>query len=403
MARPPPLPAPVRLLNAVGRRAGHRGRLDAEELLWDARRRTGLADLGPDTDQAYRLLVDSVDREARLTTLGCVVVGRLARSYLAQRLRLVEALRQRPDLAVAPVRRPLFVVGLPRTGTTLLHNLLAQVDGSRPLLARDAIDPASPVLRSAAYDTRGLRYWASVRGMYYLGPDRKKLHDYNAGPVECLRLLARSFVCFAFPNMVHVPSYERWLWEQDVRALVPAYELHRMQLQAVQADGRRGHWVLKAPAHLPALNALQTVYPDASVVLTHRSPVAVVASLSSLVARNHALLAEEPDPHAVGREVLERTLRTLARVEHTRAVLGGDHIIDVGYRELLTDPVGAVRKIHERIGYPLPRASIERMRRWLSDNPQGKHGAHRYVLEQYGLDAATVDRLTAPYRTRFDG
>src|SRR3712207_4302368 len=124
---------------------------------------------------------------------------------------------------------------------------------------------------------------------------------------------------------------------------------------------------------------------------------------SSLVARNHALLAEEPHPHAVGREVLERTLRTLERVEHTRAALGDDRIIDVGYRELLTDPVGAVRMIHERIGHPLPPASIERMRRWLAANPRGKHGAHRYGLEQYGLDAATVDRLTARYRTPFDG
>ncbi|WP_158579865.1 sulfotransferase family protein [Geodermatophilus marinus] len=393
----------MRLLNAVGRRAGHRDRLDAEEMLWDARRRTGLADLGPDTDQAYRLLVDAVDREARLTTLGRLVVGRLVRSHLARRLQVVEALRQRPDLAVAPVRRPLFVVGLPRTGTTLLHNLLAQADGSRPLLARDVVQPVPPVLRGAAYDTRGLRYWASVRGMYYLGPGRRRLHDYNAGPVECLRLLARSFVCFAFPNMVHVPSYERWLWEQDGRALVSAYELHRMQLQTLQADGRRGHWVLKAPAHLPALEALLTVYPDASVVLPHRSPATVVASLSSLVARNHALLAEEPDLSAVGREVLARTLRTLERVERTRAALGDDRIIDVGYRELLTDPVGAVRMIHERIGHPLPPASIERMRRWLADNPQGKHGAHRYGLEQYGLDAATVDRLTARYRTPFDG
>src|SRR3712207_3214449 len=164
MDGPAPPPAPVRLLNAVGRRAGHRGRLDAEEMLRDARRRTGLADLGPDTDEAYRLLVDAVDREARLTTLGRLVVGHLARGYLAQRLQVVEALRQRPDLAAAPVRRPLFIVGLPRTGTTLLHNLVAQVDGSRPLLARDAIHPVPPVLRGAAHDTRGLRYWASVRG-----------------------------------------------------------------------------------------------------------------------------------------------------------------------------------------------------------------------------------------------
>jgi hypothetical protein len=403
MDRPVSPPGPVRLLNRVGSRGKNLGRLDAEELLGDAQRRAGLSNLGPDTGEAYRLLVDALDREARLTLLGRVVLGRLARGYLVQRLRVVAALRQRPDLAAAPVRRPLFVVGLPRTGTTLLHNLLAQADGGRPLLPRDATDPLPPALRHAARDTRALRYWLSVRGLYYLGPGRKALHDYDRGPVECLRLLARSFVCFAFPNMVHVPSYERWLWEQDVDALIPAYELHRMQLQTLQADGRGGYWVLKAPAHLPALAALLTVYPDASVVHTHRDPASVVGSLSSLVARNHALLAETPDLHAVGREVLERTRRTLERVERTRTAVGDDRIADIGYADLLADPVGAVRGIHERFGYALSPASVERMRRWLADNPQSKHGAHHYSLEQYGLDAATVVRVTAPYRTRFDG
>jgi hypothetical protein len=115
------------------------------------------------------------------------------------------------------------------------------------------------------------------------------------------------------------------------------------------------------------------------------------------------LLAEAIDVHAVGPQVLERTRRTLERVERTRTAMGNDRIADVGYRDLLADPVGVVRGIHEHFGYPLSPASVERMRRWVADNPQRKHGAHHYSLEQYGLDAATVDAVTAPYRTRFDG
>ncbi len=401
MPRPP---RPVRLLNAVGRRAGDfgsLGRLDAEEMLRDARCRTGLSDLGPDTDQAYRLLVAALDREARLTTLGRVVVGRLARGYLSQRLRVVEALRRRPDVAAAPVRRPLFVVGLSRSGTTLLHNLLAHADGARPLLTHDAVDPIPPVLRGAARDTRPLRYWLSIRGLYYLGRGRRKIHDYDAGTAECLRLLARSFMCFAFPNMFDVPSYERWLWEQDAGAFAVVYELHRMQLQTLQADGRPGYWVLKAPAHLNTLDALLSVYPDAAVVQTHRDPAKVLGSLSSLVMRNHGLLGEAPDPHVVGRRVLERTVRTMERVERTRTVVGDDRIVDVRYVDLLSDPVTVVRGILERFGYPATAVSAERMRRWLADNPRGKHGTHRYTLEQFGLDQAAVQRAVAPYRERF--
>ena len=138
---------PVRVLNAVGRRAGEGGRLDAEEMVRDARRRTGLSDLGPDTGEALAVLVDSLEREARLTTLGRLVFARMLRGFLVQRLQVVEALRRRPDLAAAPVRRPLFVVGYWRTGTTLLHNLLAQADDARPLLGYEAFDPGARHIR----------------------------------------------------------------------------------------------------------------------------------------------------------------------------------------------------------------------------------------------------------------
>jgi hypothetical protein len=176
------------------------------------------------------------------------------------------------------------------------------------------------------------------------------------------------------------------------------YELHRMQLQALQADGRGGYWVLKSPAHLASLDALLRVYPDAAVVQTHRDPVKVVGSLASLAAHGIGVLAEPPESQAVGRQVLERTLRTLERAERTRAVVGDDRIADVGYADLLADPVGVVRRIHERFGYPHSLEGEARMHRWLADNPQGKHGTHHYSLEQYGLDPATVNHLTAPYR-----
>jgi len=405
MERTVPLPRrPVRLLNAVGRRAGDLGalgRLDAEEMLADARRSTGLSDLGPDTDHAYRLLVTSLDSEAHLTTLGRVVFGRMLRTFLAQRLRVVQAHRQRPDLAAAPVRRPLFIVGYWRTGTTLLHNLLAQADDARPLLMHETVDPLPPVLHGTARDTRPFRFGLQQRGLYYLAPELSKIHDFNAGPAECLRLLGRSFTSFLFPHMVDVPSYERWLWEQDAEAFLPVYELHRMQLQTLQADGRPGYWVLKSPAHLSTLQALLRVYPDAAVIQTHRDPTKVLGSISSLATSNRGLLGEEPDPQVVGRQVLERTLRTLQRVEATRAAIGEDRILDVHYADLLADPIAVVRQIHQRFGYPHSPASETRMRRWMADNPQGKHGTHRYTLQQFGLDPTTVADLTQPYRQRF--
>jgi hypothetical protein len=394
----------VRALNEVGRRTGNLGplgRLDADELLRDARRRTGLSDLGPDTDAAYRLLVGSLDLEAGLTTLGRVVLGRLARGYLGQRLRVVEAHRRRPDLAAAPVVRPLFVVGLPRTGTTLLHSLLAQAEGARPLLTHEAGDPIPPALRGGGPDLRPVRYWLFVRGLYYLGRGGRQIHDYEGGPVECLRLLARSFTTFFFPNVLDVPSYERWLWAQDADAFTATYQLHRMQLQTLQADGRTGYWVLKSPAHLNTLEALLAAYPDAAVVQTHRDPAKVLGSISSLATRNRGLLAEPPDPHQVGRQVLERTARVFERMERTRARVGEDRILDVRYADLLADPLGVARRIHDRFGYALPSSSQARMRRWLADHPQGMHGTHRYALEQYGLDRATVESLATPYRERF--
>jgi hypothetical protein len=397
------LPAPVRLLNAVGRATGDlgpAGRLDADELLRDATRRTGLSDLGPDTDDAFRLLVASLDCEARLTTLGRLVFRGMLATFLRQRLQVVEAHRRRPDLA--PVRRPLFVVGWWRTGTTLLHNLLAQAQGARPLLIHEAHDPIPPGLTGGTRrDLRPLRYALQRRGMYYLAPELPRIHNFGTGPAECLRLLGRSFTTSLYPHMAAVPSYERWLWEQGPEAFVPTYELHAMQLQTLQADGRPGWWVLKSPAHLGSLEALLKVYPDAALVQTHRDPGKVIGSLASLVAVGHGTLAEPPDPRAVGRRVLGQTTRTLERAQRSRAVLGDDRVLDVAYADLVAHPITTVRRILQHFGYPVTGAGEDRMRGWLAANPQGKHGRHQYSLERFGLTAEEVDRATASYRERF--
>lgn len=397
------VPRPVRLLNAVGRRAGDRGPLgppDADDLLRDARRRTGLSDLGPDTGDALDRLVDAVNAESRLTALGRLIVTRMLRTFVAQRLRIVAAHRRSPALSAMPVTRPVFVVGYWRTGTTLLHNLLAQADGARPLYMHEAVDPLPPALRGTARDTRPLQFGLQQRGLYYLSPEITRIHDFNGGPAECLRLLGRSFVSHLFPHMVPAPSYEAWLWGLDDAAFAPVYALHRMQLQTLQADGRPGHWVLKSPAHLPTLPALLAEYPDAIVVQTHRDPAKVLGSLSSLVSLGVGLLADAPDPRVIGRQVLDRTERTLARVDRARAAVG-DRVVDVRYADLVRDPVAVVAGIQDRAGRPLSAAAEARMRAWLAANPQGKHGAHRYSLAQFGLDPAAVERFAGPYRDRY--
>jgi Sulfotransferase family len=396
----------VRAANAAGsvlRRAGVSPVSLAEEsLLSAARRATSLEDFGDDDFcEPFRLLLRSLDTEASLTMLGRVVARRDLIGLLITRLRLRADRVRHPEIAGEHIAQPVFIVGLPRTGSTLLHHLLGQDPLTRVPQAWEVMYPSPPPAR-ATYDTdpRIAQATRQLRWLDWLAPDFKAIHPVGARlPLECIALMSASFRTTRFHSMYNVPSYEAWLEQEDMR---PAYAFHHSVLQQLQWRAPGARWVLKAPSHLFAIDALLHTYPDARIVQTHRDPVTVVASLASMSVTLQRAFTDRVDPGAIGRETV-RWIRGLERSMQLRhgGPLPADRFVDVHYHELTRDPMNVVRHIYTQFAMPLSQAAETAMERFLADNPKDKHGPHRYTLERFGFDTESLARRFKGYSEYF--
>ncbi|MFV1959542.1 MAG: sulfotransferase, partial [Planctomycetota bacterium] len=333
--------------------------------------------------------------EAGLGAFGHRAARRMLARVLDRRFQVLEFAARHPEALAPEIEDPVFVAGLPRTGTTLLFNLLAQDARMRPLLGWEAFFAVPP--RPGHKDRRRARHRRQVRAIDWILPDLKRVHPLDAdGPEECIPLLLRTFVTSAWTLYAHVPSYRAWLAAQPPEVLDETYRLHPLQLRTHQGpgpDGRR--WLLKSPAHLKGLAALLRIYPDARVVRTHRDLAHVVPSACSLLAVFRALLVGRVDPFRLGREALALGRDTL---EHLTAVGEGEaagRIVDVEYDDLVSDPFGAVVSIQGRLGRRVSPAMEAAMRRWLADHPRHRHGVHRYSLEAFGITPEEIAALEA--------
>src|SRR5262245_29545185 len=335
----------ARALNSGGRVIGRTGlelvHLDGDTLLEDARRRTRRGDFGdPSFLEPFHRLLHSYEREAQLSLLGRIAARQDTTRLLASRLRLEADRKRHPEIAAEAVRRPLFVTGLPRTGTTLLHGLLAQDPGNRVPLHWESVYPSPPPDR-ARY-TRDPRIAAAerqVRGFHRLNPGIRKIHPVGARlPEECLIITSHSFLSFQFQTSHFVPSYQAWLEAHDLRA---CYEAHRRVLQHLQWRCRGERWVLKAPAHLYGIEALFAAYPDAGVILTHRNPIGVAGSLARLATVLRSTFCDSVDPIAVGEEMYHRWANGIARALRARdaGCAAPAQFCDVYYTDLVRDPI----------------------------------------------------------------
>ena len=362
-------------------------RLDPAHLLSVARRRTRLRDLGePAIQDPLDRLVQSLEREAQLSFVGRIAAREDLSRMLMNRLRMERDRLHHPEIAAEQIKRPLFITGLPRSGSTFLHGLLAQDPVSRVPLHWEVRAPSPPPQRETyATDPRIDAAERQLRWLFRLAPDFQKIHQISARmPEECVIMLSHSFLSFQFSSTWFVPSYQEWLEEQD---LTPAYLCHRKFLQQLQWRCPGERWVLKAPPHLPGLRALFATYPDANVILTHRDPLEVVASVASLHVALRRTFSNVVDPLAVGPEVT----RMLADdIRHGYAAYDDgcgrpEQFTNVSYVDLMRDPMKVVRVIYRRFDLPLSTVAEARMRRYLDDNPKDKHGAHLYSLAQFGL------------------
>lgn len=368
----------------------------AEDLHAWASRVTGLTDFGEDPYlDGLEVLLDSYAREAALTPQGARAARAMLHGALASRLRAQAAWRRHPEHAGVRIERPVFVTGLPRTGTTALHRLLTAdpanqglevwlTEAPRPRPPREtwADDPAFRAAQ-AAYERHHVRH-----------PEFMGVHYMSAGMVEeCWRVLQQSMRSVSFECLAHLPSYSAWLTGQDWR---PAYLRHRDMLRLIGLHDAGRRWVLKNPSHLFALDALMEVYPDALVIQTHRAPATAMASMCSLAAHATAGWSRAFTGQAIGRDQLELWSRGLGRFRAERARHDPARFFDVHYEEFVRDPLGTVDAVYAHFGLPLGDAARTAMARLFDDSRTGEsRPAHTYTLSDFGLSAEEVDERFA--------
>ncbi len=376
--------------------------MQVKDIITAAKTQTGLSDFGDPSflDPLHRL-VDAFNNEAALNARGEQSVQANLTATLANRLRVEDYLARHPQLLDRPIDKPLFVFGLPRTGTTLVINLLSVDPARRCFLRWEAFDSTPPPRPEELH--AGPRYeksQAETELSLKYAPHISAIHHENAdSPTECQFAMTPSFVSQVYDSMYHIPSYHQWfLHEADY---LPSFRYHKRLLQLLQAQAP-GRWTLKNPWHPLYLDALTSVYPDAQLVMTHRDPADVVASACSLLKAVRPMFTDQVDLEAIGQCLLETfdvmIQRTLAYKERH----GWDAIYDLQYAAVMRDPIGEIGKIYRHFDEPFTAEAQKAMADYMANNPQGKHGRHTYDLTDYGLTREQIRARYRDYCERFD-
>src|SRR5882672_9157254 len=345
---------PVRLFNGFGalleKTRIPSTRIFAADLIETAKRRCGLDDFGDgDFFEALSRLLESCQNEARLNLIGKIALKTDVLETLCARLKMERDRHLYPNISRQEIREPVFIVGLPRSGTSLLDRLLSADPEHRCPLMWEVRAPAPPTRDQEI----GRIQRATQSCNFFNGrvPTGRYVHAIGAEvPQECVSLMTPTFLSDQFDAMYYVPSYRAWFFRQDLRS---AYEYHRRFLQQLQFRRAARRWILKAPTHMFAMPALLSVYPDALFVQTHRTPIDAMASVSSLVTILRSAFSDAVDPFIVSREAIDYWSETMDKFLSERDRLAGNRICDIQYDEIRREPIGAVRRIYEYFGWTL--------------------------------------------------
>lgn len=379
--------------------------LDADRLVAEVVAETGLDDFGEDTwREGLERLVDAWRDEANLHELGVFVAADDARMNLRNRLNVTDWHRRHPDMAEADVTPPLVVVGQGRTGTTILHDLLAQDPAHRVPLTWEVDEPCPPP-ESATYGTDPRIAVSQAKGdaSEALIPGFQAIHPMGAQLAqECVRITAGDFRSMIFPTVFHVPSYARWLI--DEADMAPAYRWHRRLLQLLQWHHPGERWVLKSPGHIWCLGALMAEYPGAQLIQTHRDPLRIIASLGSLLGTLRRLGSDEHAIAPAAEEFADYVLEGLDRSVTARedGTVAPEQVVDVTFAAFLADPFTAIGGIYDHFGWEYTSEAEQRMRAFLAAHPGDGYGTHRYSFADTGLDEGELRERARRYQEYFD-
>ncbi len=385
---PPARPRWVERLIAHGEAVGGPERLvslSGEDLLEEARSSTGLAEFGDgDWQTHFEVLLHALEEEAGLHLPGRLIARTEILQSLRNRLRLTDLWRRQPGMLREEVPAPTFIVGSPRSGTSILHELMASDPASRaPAMweMQYPVEAACGVDRAELSD-RVVQLWHDLQ------PEYETMH-VNSGhlPNECIFITMQEFLSDHWSGTHVVPSYDVHMLAADQR---PAYAFHKKFLQTLQTRSESRRWLLKAPSHLFRLRTLFDVYPDARIVRTHRDPLKTLPSAISLMGTLKWMRCTQVDM-SMAPMLLAGGYAYMYQQEiewRAAGILPDERFVDVDFDALVRDPVGTVESVYQKLGWSFTEEARQQVANYAASKPKDSRGAHRYSLDEIGLDAA---------------
>jgi len=371
-----------------------------DKLMAAATEQAGLDNFGEDEFvEPLKVLCHSIETEARLSPMGYLSMWSQLTSFLVNRLRLENLFAQHPEAAEQEVAAPIIIAGMPRSGTTHLHNLIAADKSLRSLPWWEALEPVAPA-GETTIDGRVQRAQQGIDQRNYFLPHFDRMHEMTWDHVhEEIHLLAMSGSTMLFDTSGVFPSWREHYKKTDQ---TPHYQYLKRILQGLQFLRGGQRWILKSPQHLEQFKPLTAVFPDATFAVTHRDPVSITASFCTMVCYSSRLSAELPvDTHRIGQwwaKLIEDMLTACTRDRH---LLPQDRSIDIVFHEFMANDIATVEKIYQIAGQPFTPEVEQAMRDYMANHPRGRHGRVTYDIANFGIDAAERRASLAEYVEKF--
>ncbi len=377
--------------------------LDEESLIAHACKSTGLHNFGDDGwREPFSVLIKALEEEAQLTLMGRLMARSDIILWLSTRLQVTDVIQLNPQILEQQIEAPMVIAGLPRSGTSILFELLAQDPDVGVPLTWEAIMPCPPP-EAASYhsDPRIELAHNLVTQWNRVAPEFASMHEMGGTiPSECGQLMVGSFISDQIAALHQTPSYSMWCAQADY---LPVYQYHKTVLQILQWKNPRKRWLLKAPEHQVHLENLLKVYPDARIVQTHRDPIKCMASTTSLMGTLYSMRSDQPFNAAMFENIImgEATAQRLEHVIDQRqaGTVPEANIADSRYQDLMDEPMSCIERIYRHFGMSLSDQARANMLAYLESKPKGKFGKHEYQVDE----KRSKDRpLFARYQQLYD-
>lgn len=380
-------------------------KLSSEYFITQAMEKTGMEDFGGQTfEEGLGVLIDSLNNNLDLAEGTAGYFQNQIIQILINRLEITQLVKNHPDILEEKVEKPVFIVGLPRSGTTILHTLMAMDPTSRYLRNFESAGPICPPteLIPESIDPRIQTCHEGMEGLFAMAPVLRGINGINFmahGTAECQNLMAHEFIHMGWSAGSSLFSHGNWVGECNMKN---AFQWHRLLLQVLQWKLPNDRWVLKAPMHLFGLEHLMETYPDAKIVFTHRDPFDAMVSGVSMAYHWTQFTTGQANIQAIADWYPRLWAKGLARALSFKKNLNADQCLDIFHKDISKDPIKMIETIYDHFDILLSRGTKKRMVTWLRDHPRSKFGSHACTSDEFGLVAEKEKERFSFYHDQFD-